>query len=81
MVEVSRDGPVAFTLRTRSIAHGTTSSTRMAFADGWRSSTPGPLEEVLKPPDPKLFLEFDGMRPPPVRLEGGDASSDSYCFS
>jgi selenium-binding protein 1 len=31
--------------------------------------------------DPNLFLEFDGMRPHQVRLEGGDASSDSYCFS
>ena len=28
-----------------------------------------------------FFLEFDGMRPHQVHLEGGDASSDSYCFS
>ena len=28
-----------------------------------------------------LFLEFDGMRPHQVHLEGGDASSDSYCFA
>jgi selenium-binding protein 1 len=27
------------------------------------------------------FLEFDGMRPHQVHLEGGDASSDSYCFA
>ena len=27
------------------------------------------------------FMEFDGMRPHQVHLEGGDASSDSYCFS
>ena len=25
--------------------------------------------------------EFDGMRPHQVQLEGGDASSDSYCFA
>jgi selenium-binding protein 1 len=31
--------------------------------------------------DPKFFLEFDTLRPHQVRLEGGDASSDSYCFS
>jgi selenium-binding protein 1 len=31
--------------------------------------------------DPKFFLEFDGLRPHQVHLEGGDASSDSYCFS
>jgi methanethiol oxidase len=27
------------------------------------------------------FVEFDGMRPHQVHLEGGDASSDSYCFA
>jgi selenium-binding protein 1 len=27
------------------------------------------------------LVEFDGMRPHQVHLEGGDASSDSYCFS
>ena len=31
--------------------------------------------------DPAGFVEFDGMRPHQVHLEGGDASSDSYCFS
>jgi selenium-binding protein 1 len=30
--------------------------------------------------DPKFFLEFEGMRSHQVRLEGGDASSDSYCY-
>jgi methanethiol oxidase len=31
--------------------------------------------------DPKFFLEFQDLRGHQVRLEGGDASSDSYCFS
>jgi len=31
--------------------------------------------------DSKFFLEFDGLRSHQVRLEGGDASSDSYCYS
>ena len=31
--------------------------------------------------DPGFFLETGGMRTHQVRLEGGDASSDSYCFS
>jgi selenium-binding protein 1 len=31
--------------------------------------------------DPVFFREFDGLRPHQVHLEGGDASSDSYCFS
>jgi selenium-binding protein 1 len=30
--------------------------------------------------DPKFFVAFDGERPHQIRLEGGDASSDSYCF-
>ncbi|MGH9675414.1 MAG: selenium-binding protein SBP56-related protein, partial [Bryobacteraceae bacterium] len=31
--------------------------------------------------DTKFFCEFDSMRPHQVHLEGGDASSDSYCFA
>jgi selenium-binding protein 1 len=30
--------------------------------------------------DPGFFLEIEGYRPHQVRLEGGDCSSDSYCF-
>ena len=31
--------------------------------------------------DEKFFVEFDGLLAHQVRLEGGDASSDSYCYS
>jgi methanethiol oxidase len=31
--------------------------------------------------DPRFFLESDAMRTHQVRLEGGDASSDSYCYA
>jgi selenium-binding protein 1 len=31
--------------------------------------------------DPKFFLETGDMRTHQLRLEGGDASSDSYCYS
>ncbi|MGE5232243.1 MAG: selenium-binding protein SBP56-related protein, partial [Deltaproteobacteria bacterium] len=32
--------------------------------------------------DPNFFLEFEnGYRPHQVRLQGGDASSDSFCYS
>ena len=31
--------------------------------------------------DKQFFVEFDGLRAHQVRLEGGDASSDSYCYS
>jgi methanethiol oxidase len=30
--------------------------------------------------DQDFLLEFDGLRPHQVHLEGGDASSDSYCY-
>ena len=30
--------------------------------------------------DPDVFVEYRGERPHQVRLQGGDASSDSYCF-
>jgi methanethiol oxidase len=30
--------------------------------------------------DPKLFIEFGDLRPHQVRLQGGDASSDFYCY-
>ena len=31
--------------------------------------------------DSDFLLETDGLRPHQVRLQGGDASSDSYCFA
>jgi len=30
--------------------------------------------------EPNFFLELEGYRPHQVRLEGGDCSSDSYCY-
>lgn len=30
--------------------------------------------------DPEFLVEFSRRRPHQVRLEGGDASSDSYCY-
>ena len=30
--------------------------------------------------DPEFFIDFGDQRPHQVRLQGGDASSDSYCF-
>ena len=31
--------------------------------------------------DPKFFVDFGELRSHQVRLEGGDASSDSYCYA
>jgi methanethiol oxidase len=30
--------------------------------------------------DPQFFLAFDELRGHQIRLEGGDASSDSFCY-
>jgi selenium-binding protein 1 len=30
--------------------------------------------------DQQFFLEFDELRGHQIRLEGGDASSDSFCY-
>ena len=30
--------------------------------------------------DPKFFTKFDGERPHQIRLQGGDSSSDSFCY-
>jgi selenium-binding protein 1 len=30
--------------------------------------------------DPDFFVTTEGYRPHQVHLQGGDASSDSYCF-
>ena len=57
---------------------GTSSSTPTGI-DGWMAK----LDAERRRPrsvDPDFFVEFDGERPHQVRLEGGDASSDSYCF-
>jgi selenium-binding protein 1 len=31
--------------------------------------------------DPTFFVEAGGLRTHQVRLEGGDASTDSYCYA
>jgi methanethiol oxidase len=31
-------------------------------------------------PDPDFFIPFKGERPHQIRLQGGDSSSDSFCF-
>jgi selenium-binding protein 1 len=31
--------------------------------------------------DERFLVEFDGLRPHQVRLQGGDASSDSFCYA
>jgi methanethiol oxidase len=78
MVEVSRDGRRIYF--TNSLY---TPWDEQFYPDGIR----GWMAKVNVRPeggmelDSRFFLQSDGMRPHQVRLEGGDASSDSYCYA
>ena len=77
MVEVSRDGRRVYV--TNSLyCPGTRSSTPTASRAGWSSSMP--TRRAACSLDPNFFLDFGDQRPHQVRLQGGDASSDSYCY-
>ena len=77
MVEVSRDGRRVYF--TNSLYQ---SWDEQFYPDGVR----GWIAKIDAKPDgcaldPKFFLDTGKLRPHQVHLEGGDASSDSYCFS
>jgi selenium-binding protein 1 len=78
MVEVSRDGKRVYL--TNSLYASWDAQFYPEGIDGWMvklDSEPGGAFAV----DPEFFVEFDAdERPHQVRLQGGDASSDSYCF-
>jgi selenium-binding protein 1 len=77
MVEVSRDGRRVYF--TNSLYHAWDEP---FYPDGIRSwmvklnADPAGGLSV----DPDFFVEFDGYRSHQIRLEGGDCSSDSYCY-
>ena len=78
MVEVSRDGKRVYVTNSLYLAWD-----EQFYPEGIR----GWLARIDADPNggiaasPDFFLEFeDGMRPHQVRLQGGDASSDSYCY-
>jgi len=77
MVEVSRDGRRVYL--TNSLYAAWDGQFYPEGLDGWLVKFDTPAGSGLEL-DPNLFLEFSGERPHQVRLEGGDASSDSYCF-
>ena len=59
---------------------GTRSSTPRASTAGSPRLDANPGRRRLTV-DPDFFIEFDeGERPHQIRLEGGDSSSDSYCY-
>jgi methanethiol oxidase len=78
MVEVSRDGRRVYL--TNSLYASWDAQFYPEGIDGWLvkidSEPGGGFFDV----DPEFFVSYDGERPHQVRLQGGDASSDSYCF-
>jgi selenium-binding protein 1 len=79
MVEISRDGQRVYV--TNSLY---TPWDAQFYPDGIR----GWMVKIDADPlggmtfDEKFFVEFDeGLRPHQVRLQGGDASSDSFCYA
>ena len=78
MVEISRDGRRVYF--TNSLYATWDAQFYPDGIRGWMAKLDvGPIGGCRL--DPDFFLEFDRLRPHQVHLEGGDASSDSYCFS
>jgi methanethiol oxidase len=75
MVEVSRDGKRVYL--TNSLYASWDAQFYPEGIDGWMVKLDSNGDFAL---DPDFFVAFDGERPHQVRLAGGDASSDSYCF-
>jgi selenium-binding protein 1 len=77
MVEVSRDG------RRIYVSNSLYASWDAQFypdgIDGWVAKLDAGADGGLAV-DRDFFVTFDGERPHQIRLQGGDASSDSFCF-
>lgn len=77
MVELSRDGRRIYL--TNSLYSTWDSQFYPEGIRGWMTRiNVGPAGAMSV--DPDFFVPFEGERPHQVRLEGGDASSDSYCY-
>ena len=76
MVEVSRDGKRIYL--TNSLYSSWDAQFYPEGLDGWMTKIDATATGMA--PDPDFFLTFEGERPHQVRLQGGDASSDSYCY-
>jgi methanethiol oxidase len=77
MVELSRDGKRVYL--TNSLYLSWDAQFYPGGIRGWMARLDVGADGGMTP-DPGFFLEFDGYRPHQVHLQGGDASSDSYCF-
>jgi selenium-binding protein 1 len=77
MVEVSRDGRRVYL--TNSLYAAWDRQFYPDGIDGWLVKLDAGEDGSLAV-DPDFYVEYQGERPHQVRLQGGDASSDSYCF-
>jgi len=77
MVEVSRDGRRVYL--TNSLYASWDAQFYPEGIRGWMAKVDANQEGGISV-DPEFFVPFEGERPHQVRLEGGDASSDSYCY-
>ena len=78
MVEISRDGKRVYI--TNSLYAAWDEQFYPDGIRGWMAMADVGNDGRLRLNE-DFFIEFDGLRPHQVHLEGGDASSDSYCFS
>ncbi len=77
MVEVSRDGKRVYV--SNSLYASWDAQFYPEGVRGWVAKFDAPEDGSLHL-DPRFFLEFDGERPHQIRLQGGDASSDTFCY-
>jgi selenium-binding protein 1 len=77
MVETSRDGKRIYL--TNSLYAAWDEQFYPAGIGGWFTKLDAGADGSLTV-DPNVFVPYSGERPHQVRLAGGDASSDSYCF-
>jgi methanethiol oxidase len=77
MVEISRDGKRVYL--TNSL-YSTWDNQFYPGLKGWLAKMNVNAEGGMEV-DENFFVDFGDSRPHQVRLEGGDASTDSYCFS
>src|SRR3954468_4393960 len=75
MVEMSRDGKRVYL--TNSLYASWDAQFYPEGIDGWMVKLDNNGDFAV---DPDFFVEYSGERPHQIRMQGGDASSASYCF-
>jgi methanethiol oxidase len=77
MIELSRDGRRVYA--SNSLYNAWDAQFYPEGIRGWVAKIDADPAGGLKI-DPEFFTKFEGERPHQIRLAGGDASSDSYCY-